>query len=351
MRISDYEKLNALTSDVNILLDSEDTGTRTMFAEHFAKELVKFLGTNDLLGQIDLSKLVKTTTASSDATILFEDGEHKYATGFGDLPYIMAENHIFNEEMPQRKNLFRGKNLGSVLTETQLKAINDGTFNDLFLGDYWEINNIRWRIVDMDYWYRIDGKIGTPRHHLVIMPDKALSPNDDGSGFANTSITGGYVGSPLRTVITRDIKAKVLESFSENIVYGHGGTIMCTAITNNIPTGYGMISSTIEAPSLVSIVGYNSVMPYTNYSEWANGLYDSDCKQFALFKIAPQYITSADYDSDGNYKKIYSSYYVRDMANGRNVALTYGFIPEGRPCTGDNKYLIRPVFALQAPAT
>ena len=43
-------------------------------------------------------------------------------------------------------SLFRGKSLGTSVTAAQWAAIGAGTFDDLFIGDYWTINGIVWRI-------------------------------------------------------------------------------------------------------------------------------------------------------------------------------------------------------------
>ena len=40
-------------------------------------------------------------------------------------------------------SIFRGKNLGTSITSEQWSAISSGTFDDLFIGDYWVINGMR----------------------------------------------------------------------------------------------------------------------------------------------------------------------------------------------------------------
>ena len=69
--------------------------------------------------------------------------------------------------------IYRGKNLGSVVTEEQKTNIKNGTFKGFFLGDYWIIGSYTWRIVDFDYWYDC-GDTAFTKPHLVIMPDKPL---------------------------------------------------------------------------------------------------------------------------------------------------------------------------------
>ena len=88
-------------------------------------------------------------------------------------------------------NVFRGKNLGGGVSSAQKAAIKDGSFDNLYIGDYWVINGVTWRIADMDYFLRC-GDTEFARHHLIIVPDTQLY-----TGKMNETHTteGGYVGS------------------------------------------------------------------------------------------------------------------------------------------------------------
>ena len=46
--------------------------------------------------------------------------------------------------------IYRGKNLGTSVTTAQYNAIKAGTFDDLYIGDYWVINGKTWRIAAFD---------------------------------------------------------------------------------------------------------------------------------------------------------------------------------------------------------
>lgn len=81
-----------------------------------------------------------------------------------------------------RRSIWRGKNLGSEVTEEQYNEIQNGTFKGLFLGDYWEMQRtndiypIKMQIVDFDYWYKTKAtnKEVVNQHHVVIMPDTPI---------------------------------------------------------------------------------------------------------------------------------------------------------------------------------
>jgi hypothetical protein len=89
----------------------------------------------------------------------------------------------------------------SVVTDAQWAAINTGTFNDMFIGDYWTINGINWRIAAFDYWRNA---YPTPAHHVVIVPDSILSSarmnpaNDTSGGYYGSEFRAGNNGNTAR---------------------------------------------------------------------------------------------------------------------------------------------------------
>ena len=63
-------------------------------------------------------------------------------------------------------SVFRGKYLGTSVTAEQHAQIAAGTFKDLYIGDYWTINGVNWRIAHFDYWLRT-GDTECTKHHIV----------------------------------------------------------------------------------------------------------------------------------------------------------------------------------------
>ena len=75
--------------------------------------------------------------------------------------------------------IYRGKNLGTSVTTAQYNAIKAGTFDDLYIGDYWVINGVTWRIADFDYFLNC-GDTSCSTHHAVIVPDTCLYNHEIG---------------------------------------------------------------------------------------------------------------------------------------------------------------------------
>lgn len=92
-------------------------------------------------------------------------------------------------------SIFRGKSLGTSVTSTQAKYISESTFTDLFIGDYWTINSIPYRIAGFNYWSRCysSTEIG---YHAIMVPGTCLYKAPMNS---TQSTEGAYVGSAMYT--------------------------------------------------------------------------------------------------------------------------------------------------------
>ena len=114
-------------------------------------------------------------------------------------------------------SIYRGKNLGTSVTYKQWTAINAGTFNDLYIGDYWTIGGVNYRIAAFDY-YLHTGDTECTAHHVVIVPDKSFY-----RGTMNDSnvTTGGYYGSKMKTSKLANALATVKAAFGANHILTH----------------------------------------------------------------------------------------------------------------------------------
>lgn len=364
MRISEYDKLETLPETANVLLDSENTGTRTMFASDFAKQSAKFLGTEDVLGQVNIDDLTEKVGPSRDACLFYQDGDSKYKADLFTLPYTCVEAHEsdsadsgFQNSIPRRRNILRFKNLGSTFTTEQLNEIATGHFQDMFVGDYWEINNIRWRIVDIDYWYGCGSFVEGRRtwdHHLVIMPDCCFAENESQPdvGTRNITLSGGYMGCEARTVLKTKIQPRILESIPENMILKHW-VVCCNSVVDGRPVGIAWVNVDIELPTAASLFGMYGMAPISTYTAMGPGVQTNDSRQFALFNSGPKNLISSAYNEAGNYGYQLKGYWLRDIAGVGTACVGMGDCGLTYSSTIDieSNLFFRPVFGLRAPAT
>ena len=203
-------------------------------------------------------------------------------------------------------NVFRGKNLGGGVSSAQKAAIKDGTFDNLYIGDYWTINGVTWRIADMDYFLRC-GDTDFTSHHLVIVPDTQLY-----TGKMNETHTteGGYVGSLMYKSGLDQAKTAIAAAFG-NLVTTHRD-ILCNAVSNGRQSGGGWFDSTVELMCERMVYGNSVFLPGCDGS-FIPYNYTTGKSQFALFRMAPQYISNRQW------------YWLRDVVSATYFAIVSGY--------------------------
>ena len=182
-------------------------------------------------------------------------------------------------------NVFRGKNLGGGVSSAQKAAIKDGSFDNLYIGDYWFNNGVNWRIGDIDYFLRC-GDTDFTSHHLVIVPDTTLY-----SGKMNETHTteGGYVGSLMYKSGLDQAKTAIAAAFGD-LVTTHRD-YFCNAVSNGRPSGGAWFDSTVELMSERMVYG-NAVFAPVSDGSTVPANYTTGKSQFALFRMAPRYISN-----------------------------------------------------------
>lgn len=110
--------------------------------------------------------------------------------------------------------IYRGKYLGTSVTAEQYEAISAGTFDDLYIGDYWTIGGVNWRIAAFDY-YLNSGDTACTTHHVVLVPDTSLY-NAAMNGTNTTN--GGYVGSAMYKSNLEQAKTTIKSAFSGHVL-------------------------------------------------------------------------------------------------------------------------------------
>ena len=262
-------------------------------------------------------------TKFTDDNVIVVDGDSGTKKMFvGDA--ILAALHMTSAEL--HRMIFRGKNLGSSITTEQIAAIQAGTFDDLWLGDYWVINGINWRIVDFDYWYKA-GDTSFTSHHLVIMPDTALY-----TAQMNTSnvTTGGYVGSAMYTSNLANAKTTVNSAFGSHVLTHR--EYLTNAVTNGYPSAGAWYDSSVELPNEIMIYGSLVFTPAGDGSVVVNR-YTISKTQLALFAVAPK------------FANIRATYWLRDVVSSADFARV-GSYGNADSNYASNSYGVRPVFPI-----
>lgn len=180
-------------------------------------------------------------------------------------------------------SIFRGKNLGTSVTAAQYAAIAAGTFDDLFIGDYWVIGGVNYRIAAFDYYLHC-GDTECTAHHAVIVPDTCLYT----AKMNDTNITtGAYVGSLMYTANLEQAKTTIKAAFS--------GHVLSHRIYLSNATANGRASAGVWSNSEVDLMCEHMVYGSGIFSPVSDGTtvpnnYRVEKGQLPLFALAPEFI-------------------------------------------------------------
>ena len=189
--------------------------------------------------------------------------------------------------------IYRGKSLGSTVTTAQYAAIKAGTFDDLYIGDYWTIGGVNYRIAAFDY-YLNSGDTNCTTHHVVIVPDTCLydaqmhntSSGGWESGAANTT-AGGYVGSNMYKSNLEQAKATIKSAFSGHVLKHR--IYLTNAVANGRASGGAWCDSEVDLMCEQMVYGSGIFSPVSDGSNVPNN-YRVEKSQLPLFQHEPSRI-------------------------------------------------------------
>jgi hypothetical protein len=253
----------------------------------------------------------------------FDEGLKNFVQWFNET-HIAEANTYLNTTM--HRTIFRGANLGTSLTTAQRTAIQNGTFENLWLGDYWVINGVIWRIVDFDYWYNC-GDTAFTNHHLVIMPDNALYNTQMN---ATNTTEGGYIGSLMYTEGLSQAKTLITSAFGDAVLTHR--EYLVNAVSNGKPSGGAWYDSSVELPNEIMMYGSYVFTPAAD-GQFITNRYTIGNSQLALMQQVPRFI------------KTRQNYWLRDVVSAAHFAVVdyYGRANYGN---ASNSYGVRPVFPI-----
>ena len=287
------------------------------------------------MANVPITSLPQASTVTKTDQIILQGGSTQRVT----LSKVLSDLNIVNPDMAQDTMLrimvhngagahnatFRGKNLGGSLTSAQAAQISAGTFQDLYLGDYWSIGGVNYMIAGFDYWLNT-GDTPCTKHHVVVIPQNHLYT----ASMNETSTTeGGYVGSQMYKTGLDQAKQTFESAFGAAHILNHREW-MVNAVSNGVPSGGGWFDSTIELPNENMMYGSHIFAPASDGSTVPQNY--TVCKaQLPLFQLAPQYSFTRSYWC-----------WLRDVVTDTNfsLVLNYGYADYGN---ASNVNGVRPV--------
>lgn len=224
-----------------------------------------------------VTELPKTQSAKLTDLLMVHDGNGLKAISIEDFNSCVSDN------AGAHNSIFRGNYLGERVTEEQYNCIADGSFKNLFIGDYWTIGVVNYRIAGFDYYYRC-GDTDFNQHHAVIVPDVKLytyKMND-----TNTT-KGGYAGSKMYKEGLEQAKRTIKDAFPRHVATHR--IYLTNAVSNGHSSGGAWFDSEVDLMNENMLYGGRQYSPMNDGTNTPNN-FTIERGQLPLFYLAPNFI-------------------------------------------------------------
>ena len=186
-------------------------------------------------------------------------------------------------------SIYRGKNLGTSFTSAMSTAIQNGSFDDLYVGDYLTINGTVYRIAGFNLIKNCGDNAGMG-NNMCLVPDGSLynaqmHSTDSGgyeAGSAANDTTGAYANSDMRTTNLAQATQKIITDFGSSHVISYRD-YLANATADGQASGAAWYDCKVELMSEVMVYGTKV---------WGNSGYEVGCinEQLPLFRLNPESI-------------------------------------------------------------
>ncbi len=269
-----------------------------------------------------ISTIVNDTgVAYENVDILEQWKQQLFSTSKKAMGFIQ---NIFFNSAAAHNAIYRGKKLGNVLTGEMLAGIRNGSFSDLYVGDYIETEDNIYRFMDFDYFLGcVSGVSGgkIEKHHAVLVPDRVMGSSaiDNYPEATQPKETHMYVNKLPE--ITRTLKS----------IFGNDNVAMMDRIipktANGEPAGWDWVNVGADLLTEEMVMGHGS------WGQWP-GIQIGVLKgQLAGFRYSHSLMCSND------------DYWLRNKRSATNYALiSSGGISSSD--IGNLQHGVRPFFVI-----
>lgn len=205
------------------------------------------------------------------ADVLLVDGNR----GTRTMDVETSPYKLFNHIPEMHNQIWRGKNLGTSYTNDQKSAIQSGTFDNIWVGDYWIIGGNTYRVMHVNYPFSAaendDSGLNTSPN-IVVQADDNLKTDkffDTTSEMSSTGILGAY---GMNAGLT-SVRSTVQSSFGVGNIVPKPYVVMSGEGTTGTQTA-SWSSYSVVHPSLGMILGFahpherGVASPQTQLAAW-----------------------------------------------------------------------------------
>lgn len=204
--------------------------------------------------------------------------------------------NVFSDSAAAHNSIYRGKNLTNVYTVDEIcRRISAGTFEDLYVGDYFDISittkfcgteTVRCILAGFDIFLN-NGDTAFNEHHAVIIPKDCFRTS---ARMNDTSVTtGGYAGSKMHTTVLPVYAAALQIALNNHIISHREQLTTAVNTTGNSNAGAGQIGYASAYGWKDCLLRLMNEIQLCGSTVLSSSFYDigNGNIQFPVFRLAP----------------------------------------------------------------
>lgn len=306
-----------------------------------------------------ITELVQATSIVNTDLLLLETANGTRSIAYQDLKKPIddavldaAKPHPFANNAAAHNGIFRGKDLTSLGVNEICSRISNGSFEDLYIGDYFDITInaegsevVRCILAGFDtYWNNGDNPAFT-NHHAVIVTKNCLKTTH-AMNPTNTTV-GGFIGSDMWTTVL-PLYNTAFGSVLGSHLLSHRTLLtktMNAELASNAGAGFkgassdwGWYDTKLSLLSEIQVYGSNV---------FSSSFYDTGCDnlQLPLFALDPTAKVCGRGGNGAGSETARQWYWLRNVASASYFALVYdnGYSTCANASAGSG---VRPLFCI-----
>ena len=298
------EATTAEDEDLLLIRKADGTGTRNIKKKNLIPKVEDKVGDLNELTTADKTSVVKAVNEiRNKVDVRAYDNANRF-TRVESVANNANElvGYVVQDNAESHNNIYRGKNLGRSLTNIQLQGIKDGTFKDLYVGDYFDFGTQKLRVAHLDYFLErtissLERHFPLFTHHLVLISDHIHGRSNYGTqrlSYASSDLKKAIESKTIRSEVgyipgiedfdvlnLQDYRSPTDDRAKRQLYKSHAGALSSFMVVGRDLMGSS--SGIIPTDPQMALFRLSPKMISINYSWW---LADS-CDDIYAFMVGP----------------------------------------------------------------